>query len=130
LRTAVGDLCAEIEDTYRVTIDVVVVGDHPATEEIQPLLQALREAATNAAKHSGATTLSVYVEVTATQLTAFVRDRGRGFDPDQVPADRFGVRESVVARMQRHGGEAVVRSSPESGTEVRLHLPLRTAAPA
>jgi signal transduction histidine kinase len=130
LRSAVAEICAEVEDTYRVTIDVVVVGDHPAIEEAQPLLQALREAVTNAAKHSGTTTLSVYVEVIATQLTAFVRDRGRGFDPDQVPADRYGVRESVVARMQRHGGEAVVRSSPASGTEVQLRLPLRTTAPA
>jgi signal transduction histidine kinase len=52
----------------------------------------------------------------------FVRDRGPGFDPDSVPADRRGVRESVVGRMARHGGSAVITSSPTSGTEVELLL--------
>ena len=33
-----------------------------------------------------------------------MRDRGPGFDPDAVPADRRGVRESIVGRMERHGG--------------------------
>ena len=50
----------------------------------------------------------------------FVRDRGKGFSLDAVPEDRYGVRESVVARMRRHGGEAEIRTSAGSGTEVRL----------
>ena len=37
---------------------------------------------------------------------------------------RFGVRESVVARMRRHGGHATIRSAAGSGTEVQLQLPL------
>ena len=52
----------------------------------------------------------------------FVRDRGPGFDPGAVPADRRGVRESIVGRMQRHGGEAVINSVPGEGTEVELRL--------
>jgi signal transduction histidine kinase len=52
----------------------------------------------------------------------FVRDRGDGFDPDRMPEDRRGVRESIVGRMERHGGKATVRSSPGSGTEVELTL--------
>jgi len=45
-----------------------------------------------------------------------------GFDPDAVPADRRGVRESILGRMQRHGGSAEVRSQPGGGTEVELSL--------
>ena len=41
----------------------------------------------------------------------------------QIEADRYGVRHSIVDRMQRHGGTAEVRSIPGEGTEVRLHLP-------
>jgi len=33
------------------------------------------------------------------------------------------VRNSILDRMTRHGGIAEVRSSPGSGTEVRLKLP-------
>ena len=52
----------------------------------------------------------------------FVRDRGPGFDPAAVPADRRGVRESIVGRMERHGGRARVTSAPGGGTEVELVL--------
>ena len=37
-----------------------------------------------------------------------------------VPDDRRGIAESVVGRMSRHGGHAVVRSAPGEGTEVEL----------
>jgi signal transduction histidine kinase len=52
----------------------------------------------------------------------FVRDRGSGFDPEAVPADRRGVRDSIVGRMERHGGTATVHSRPGQGTEVELVL--------
>ena len=50
----------------------------------------------------------------------FVRDRGRGFDQDDVPEDRLGVRNSIVDRMERHGGSGEIRTAPGEGTEVRL----------
>jgi signal transduction histidine kinase len=126
LRALVQAACAEVEDEYDVVIDLVVVGEHPGSADIEAVVQAMREAMVNAAKHSGERSISVYVEVGAEQLTVFVRDRGKGFNPKSVPTDRFGVRESVMARMQRHGGEATIRSTRKSGTEVRLVLPLPT----
>jgi signal transduction histidine kinase len=67
--------------------------------------------------------VDVYAEALDHELQVFVRDRGPGFDISAVPADRRGVRESIVARMERHGGRAVVSSSPGGGTEVELTLP-------
>jgi signal transduction histidine kinase len=128
LRAAVSAVCAEIEDEYAVTIDLVVVGEQPMSPAVEPLVQALREAAINAAKHSGTDQFAVYVEVAATDVVGFVRDRGRGFDLDSVAADRYGVRESVIARMQRHSGTAAIRTTAGNGTEVRLTLPLQSAA--
>ena len=49
-----------------------------------------------------------------------MRDRGPGFDLDAVPADRRGVRDSIIGRMERHGGRATVHSTPGHGTEVEL----------
>jgi signal transduction histidine kinase len=126
LRAAIRSVCADVEDEYAVTVDLVMVGDHPATDAVGALVRAVGEAALNAAKHSGVKQVSVYVEVSVTEIIVFVRDRGRGFDPSEVPADRYGVKESVVARMQRHGGDAVIRSSATTGTEVRLSLPLQS----
>jgi signal transduction histidine kinase len=67
--------------------------------------------------------VQVYVESGPGEVEAFVRDRGPGFDLDAVPADRLGVRESIVGRTERHGGTAVVRSELGEGTEVRLTMP-------
>ena len=71
--------------------------------------------------------MSFFVEVEPAQVSVFVRDRGRGFDPEVVDADRRGIAESIRARMARHGGTAVIRSTPGQGTEVELVMP-RTGA--
>jgi signal transduction histidine kinase len=89
---------------------------------------ATREALVNAAKHSGATSVDLYSEVTSDRVSVFVRDRGAGFDPSSVPADRAGLRDSVTGRLGRIGGTAVVRSAPGEGTEVELVVPRDAAA--
>jgi signal transduction histidine kinase len=112
---------SEVETSYGLPVELVVVGDRPMDEALGALSAATREAVANAARHSGAASVAVYAEVEPTATTVFVRDRGRGFDPDDVPADRYGVAESIRGRMERCGGTARIRSSPE-GTEVRLEV--------
>ncbi|MBA2550432.1 MAG: PspC domain-containing protein [Nocardioidaceae bacterium] len=120
LRTAVLEVAAEVEELHDVSVEVVCVGDVPLVDGTRALVAATGEAIVNAAKHSGTDQVAVYVEVTGSAVELFVRDRGVGFDPESVPADRWGVRHSIMERMRRHGGTAVVRSAPGDGTEVRL----------
>jgi signal transduction histidine kinase len=117
----------DVEDDYGVAIELVVVGDCPPDEGVRALLAAGREAAVNAAKWSGTGQISVYLEVEPTCVSLFVRDLGRGFDPETVPDDRRGIALSIRERMARHGGRAVVRSAPGDGTEVELVLPRERA---
>jgi signal transduction histidine kinase len=84
------------------------------------LVAAAREALVNASKFAGPEPIALYAEVTDGRAEVFVRDRGPGFDPSVVPDDRRGVRESIVGRMERHGGRASVHSTPGHGTEVEL----------
>ena len=104
-------------------VDVVVVGDAPLDEAARALVDACQEAALNAARHSGAPLVSVYVEVEPDELTGFVRDEGKGFDPEEVPTDRRGIADSIRGRIRRHGGTVAILSSPGEGTEVQLRLP-------
>ena len=97
-----------------------MVGDCPTSPRLLAVVAAAREAMVNAAKHAGVDAVQVYAEVMPGRVEVFVRDRGAGFDPDEVPGDRYGIAQSVVGRMERNGGRAVVRSSPGEGTEVRL----------
>ena len=116
--------CAEVEDSIGVPVEVVTVGDIPISDRVRALVQAAREAVFNAAAHSGADRIDVYLEAGDTGAEIFVRDRGRGFDPASIADDRHGVRDSIVARMERHGGAAEVTSTLGSGTEIHLVMPL------
>lgn len=121
-RTALTDVASEIEAERQVQVDLVVVGDAEIDQRLDAVVRAAREAILNAAKHSGQERVDVYAEVTPDAVEVFVRDRGVGFTPDEVGEDRMGVRGSIVERMARHGGSAVIRSTPGEGTEVRLEM--------
>ena len=125
LSTAVDAMAARIETLHHVAVEAVVVGDRAMDERLMALVSACTEATTNAAKHSGTPSVSVYVEASDDQVVAYVRDSGRGFDPATVPLDRRGIAESIHARMERSGGRAEIVSMPEAGAEVRLSLPER-----
>jgi signal transduction histidine kinase len=118
---AVRQVAAEVEDRHGVAIDVVTAGDAEPDAGTEALAAAAREALSNAVRH-GRPPVSLYVEVTPEQTEVFVRDRGDGFEIDAVPADRHGVRQSIIGRMDRHGGRAAVRTRA-GGTEVHLVMP-------
>jgi signal transduction histidine kinase/phage shock protein PspC (stress-responsive transcriptional regulator) len=119
---AIREVAGEVEDDHGVPIEVVCVGDIDLDERLGAALQSAREAMVNAAKYADAAPVSVYAEVEGDDVAIFVRDRGKGFDLDQIPEDRMGVRGSIIGRMERNGGTAQVRTAPGEGTEVRLEM--------
>ena len=125
LAEGVGLLQRQVEADHGIAVQVVMVGDCDLDEALRALLDAAREATVNAAKWSGADQVSVYAEVETAAVMLYVRDRGRGFDPDAVPEDRQGIAQSIRARMARFGGSAVIRSAPGEGAEVQLSVPRR-----
>ncbi|MGN6606754.1 MAG: ATP-binding protein [Jatrophihabitans sp.] len=130
-RTATGmvgaelrQAAAEVEDAYAITVEVVVVGDAVLDEHLLAVAAAAREAMVNAAKHAGVASVSLYAEVEDGEVVVYVKDRGVGFDPAAVADDRQGLRGSIIARIERHGGTVDVRSQPGGGTEIALHMPI------
>jgi phage shock protein PspC (stress-responsive transcriptional regulator) len=120
---ALRSAAEEVEDAYLVQIEVVTVGDRGLDGGASAVVGAAREALTNAAKFAAeGGPISVYAEVSGDAIEAYVRDRGPGFEPSEAPADRRGVRESIVGRMQRHGGTATIARVPGAGTEVALRI--------
>ncbi|NQX26328.1 PspC domain-containing protein [Microbacteriaceae bacterium VKM Ac-2854] len=116
-------IAAEIEADYAVRVEVVTAGraDGPSPE---PLIAAAREAMLNAARHAGGT-VTVYLERGKDAVQVDVGDRGPGIDLDEIPDDRFGVRESIIGRMRRAGGTASLHRGPGGvGTEVSLRMPV------
>lgn len=123
LRDAIDSMAGRIERSRQVRVEAIVVGDLELDEGLRALVAACSEATLNAAKHSGADEVSVFVEVEDEQVSAFIRDEGVGFDASAVPGDRRGIGESILRRMERLGGSAEIRTEPGRGTEVVLRLP-------
>jgi signal transduction histidine kinase len=123
LAAALEAVAGEVERAHGVPVEIVVVGDRALDGRGEALVAAAREAMVNAAKFGGGSPVDVYAEASDDGLQVFVRDRGPGFDPDAVSEDRRGVRESIVGRMARHGGQAAIHSAPGAGTEVELTIP-------
>jgi len=119
----------DVESRYGVPVEAVMVGDCELDDNLTALLAAAREATVNAAKWSGASVISLFAEVEPGEVSLVVRDRGKGFDPAAVPADRKGLAESVHGRMTRRGGTVTVTSSPGEGTKVSLKMPRAAAQP-
>lgn len=76
----------------------------------------LKEALHNVARHAGASTVDVVIEIDARSLHLLVRDNGRGFDADQV-TDGNGV-GNLHARAGRLGAELRIDSKLGRGTVV------------
>ena len=127
LRDAIDAMAGRIERHHQVGVEAVVVGDTALDDRVRALVAACGEATLNAARHSGSAEVSVYVEVEDDAISAFVRDHGAGFDPAAVPGDRRGIADSIIGRLERHGGSARLHSRPGAGTEVVLRLPVRPA---
>lgn len=123
--TALERACGEVEDLYGLRIVPVTVGeDQPLNDATQAAVMAAREALVNVAKHAGVESADVYAEILLGELSVFVRDRGRGFDPDNVPEGHHGLAESVRGRVERAGGRVRIRSAPGEGTEVSITMDL------
>lgn len=122
LRAGLERAAHDVEARHSVRVETVVVGDCPLDVRIGSLVAAAREALTNAAKFAQVAQVDLYAEAGDERVEVFVRDRGVGFDPATVPDDRQGIRSSIRQRMDRHGGQAFVRSAPGQGTEVELAM--------
>lgn len=122
LSTALKEVAQEVEDDFPINVEVVTVGDVEAGPAVEAVVQAAREAMMNAAKHSGAPAIDLYAEVDGRDVSVYVRDRGKGFDPDLIAEGRMGVKRSILGRMERHGGRAEIRSAPDYGTNIILEI--------
>jgi signal transduction histidine kinase len=88
-----------------------------------------REGLVNAFRHSEATNIEIELEYGARELCVFVRDDGRGVDPQVIRAGsdgHWGI-TGMRERAQRIGGTLKIRSRAAAGTEIELRIPAHVA---
>lgn len=77
---------------------------------------AAAEAARNAVRHAGGGSGAVVLGDGSISVT--IVDSGPGFDPAQIPSGRFGIRESIVKRIENVDQGSVAFNSGPNGTTV------------
>ncbi|MFO0701679.1 MAG: PAS domain S-box protein [Nitrospira sp.] len=121
LRTMVQTMCAGSSIQCRVRIDNRV-GQCLSPEPALHLINIVREALSNALRHSHATRITVSVRKLIGSVRLTVTDNGIGFNPKSVQGVGHGL-ENMAARAHKAGGVFAVRSESHRGTRILLDLP-------
>jgi two-component system NarL family sensor kinase len=99
--------------------------DRPLPVRIEAgLYRIAQEALTNIARHAEAIEARLRLEITPEQIRLRIGDNGQGFEPSQVPTDRYGL-IGMNERARLLGGTLCLESSPGAGTCLEVSIPLK-----
>jgi signal transduction histidine kinase len=87
------------------------------------LLRIGQEALANAVKHAQASRLTIQLAATPSQATLVIADNGHGMRGAFRKPGHFGI-IGMEERAARIGGNLAISSSPDTGTTIRVDVPL------
>lgn len=119
------DVAAEFSRASDIDVDVECDPEAATrlSERSADIVQAVREAVSNAVRHSGADRVAVAVGLDGTVATIEVSDNGKGFDPAAVAGKGQGL-ANIRARAEGLGGTLYLESSPGRGSRVLVRVPV------
>jgi signal transduction histidine kinase len=126
---AIEAMGAEMLAGSGVRMSLDLEGADELARRLQPeaahgLVQVAREAVSNVARHSGASTASLSFDVRRDDATMRIEDDGVGFDPSRrLGSGHFGL-ANLRDRAAGLGGTLAIESEPGRGTRIILRLPL------
>jgi two-component system NarL family sensor kinase len=128
LAQAITALAQEQAAVAGLVLRTEIVGaDQPLPVRVEAgLYRVAQEAITNVVQHAQATTLMVEFVATPQRVQLNLEDDGRGFDPQQHAAARYGLR-GMLERVKLLGGQLNIDSSPGAGTQIDVLVPLEQA---
>jgi signal transduction histidine kinase len=124
-----NELMRMVSDFQWQGLSIHVTGSGSGVYKLAPdvaraLVAAVRASFENVVKHSGASVAELELIYGESEITVMITDQGAGFDLRAIPADRLGVRGSIVERMEAVGGSAQIWSTPGGGTSVVMTVPI------
>jgi PAS domain S-box-containing protein len=130
LPAALRNLCCQATDGRRTVLFKQNEDLVPLPEQISlPLYRIAQESLQNALTHSGATSIRVELNTSATSVRLSVRDNGCGFVVATNAKPGLGLSE-MSERMRSSGGVFSITSNPGEGTAVIAQIPLNRAMKA
>jgi signal transduction histidine kinase len=127
---AIGSFCREFSEKYDLVIEFTErdVPKRIADDSALCLFRIAQEALTNARKYSGIQKLHVELTGKADEVRLTVRDRGVGFDVEQVRRTGGLGLVSMEERVNLVRGSLSVHSRPGAGTTIVAVVPIGAAS--
>ena len=105
-------------------VKVEIVGARPLPSRVEVgLYRIAQEALANARQHANARQVRLELEITPAAATLRIADDGRGFAPEQLSGERFGL-VGLGERARLLGGRLDIESEPGQGTRIAAVIPL------
>jgi NarL family two-component system sensor histidine kinase YdfH len=93
-------------------------------EEIQEaVIRSVSEALNNIARHAAAQKVEISALSENGSLRLILKDYGKGFDPENIPAGHYGIL-GIRERIRLVGGQLEITSSSQSGTTLIFTIPV------
>ena len=113
-------------DQFEIPVDLMITGaNRPLSPRVEiGLYRIAQEALTNIGSHAEASKAWLEIMMSPEKVRLVVSDNGLGFDPEQIPQNRYGL-VGMNERVKLLHGRLQVESSPGQGTRLELTIPLR-----
>lgn len=125
LKEALKLLAEDYAAKANLILDFSAVGSRPSLPlRVEAgLYRMAQEALTNVLRHAQAKHLTMGLTASVDRVELIINDDGRGFDPAQKIEGRYGL-IGLNERARLLGGKLKLSSSPGSGTQVKVIIPL------
>jgi two-component system NarL family sensor kinase len=112
-------------------VNCAIIGDNrPLAPSIEVgLYRIAQEALANIEQHAQATRIEIQLAMSPSEIRLIVEDDGRGFDPESIPADRYGL-VGMNERVRLLDGRLILQSVLGSGTRLEAVVPSPTQSTA
>jgi two-component system NarL family sensor kinase len=124
LAQALSDLVEQQNEISESEINISISGGtHPLPAQVEVgLFRIAQEALNNALRHAKAEHIEISLTISAGETRLEIKDDGRGFDPEDVDVDRFGL-TGMNERAKLMGGIFKVQTTLGTGTLLEVILP-------
>lgn len=138
-KTSLLDLCAMAREQGKADVNIFIspevdfanfAANHSLTEQKKlNIYRIIQEAMNNTQKHADATEISVIIKLDEAKenLQIFITDDGKGFNVNENKNDgqvHLGLK-GMSARASSIGGKITIDSSEETGTEIKVVVPVQ-----
>lgn len=127
LVNAINNLATQVNQSNRLKMDVEIFGVETLSDSLveNSLYRAVQELLNNTIKHSGATTFSVQLIESETEITLMAEDNGCGFDPKEASLINGGL-HILKSRVENINGSLFIDSNENHGTTISIVIPKNT----